>query len=276
MNKQNRNRFTPKKQLGQNFIMDNDLLDSLVHYAGITPTDSVIEIGTGFGTLTDSLLKCAKDVTTIEVDETLIPVLRVKFALNNRVRIIHADVMKIDFAQLLSGLDGIPKVVANIPYYITTDILLMLFGFYRKLNSISLLVQKEAAEKILALPGSTSYSLISLLSHYYSDPVFCLDVPRERFHPAPKVDSSFIRMNIKTDAYFRDDPELERKFLSVCETLFFMRRKTILNNLTARYRIDREKASQMLMKAGINPNRRGETLDLPEIYRLTESLFLGI
>lgn len=261
-----------KKSLGQNFILDDDLLTDLVSHAQITKNDSVLEIGTGLGTLTDILSETAGEVVTIEVDDSLIPALQVRFAFNDRVRLIHADVLKTDLDGIIDSFSGIPKVVANIPYYITTDIIRKLFTL-KRLKSVSLLVQKEVAEKMLARPGDKDHALISLLTHYYSEPVFCLDVPRERFHPSPNVDSAFIRLDMDPARRFHANADLERLFLSVCDTLFFMRRKTLLNNLSARFHFDRLTADDILKASGIDPTRRGETLRLEEIYRLTEVLF---
>ncbi len=260
-----------KKSLGQNFILDDDLLTDLVSHAQITKNDSVLEIGTGLGTLTDILSETAGEVVTIEVDDSLIPALQVRFAFNDRVRLIHADVLKTDLDGIIDSFSGTPKVVANIPYYITNDIIRKLFTL-KRLKSASLLVQKEVAEKILAGPGDKDYALISLLAHYYSEPSFGMYVPRERFHPSPNVDSAFIRLDMDKTPRFGADPDLERLFLSVCDTLFYLRRKTLLNNLTARFHLDRHAADDILKTSGIDPSRRGETLRIEEIYQLTEAL----
>lgn len=265
-------RFTNKKELGQHFLSDTQLLESLVQHAGISQDDSVIEIGTGLGTLTYILEKYAKEVVTIELDDALIPILKVSFALHDRIKLIHGNILEIDLNSILATLKGYPKIVANIPYYITTDILKKLLG-QTELTSIALLVQKEVALKVLAEPGDSNYCLTSLLSHYYTNPVYCMDVPKECFNPIPQVDSAFIRMDVKKNPYFSNDTPMENHFFSICESLFFMRRKTILNNLIARYALSREKAARILEEAQINPSRRGETLQLPEIYRLTITLF---
>ena len=261
-----------KKSLGQNFILDEGLLSELVSHAQITNADSVLEIGTGLGTMTDILAASAKEVVTIEVDDSLIPGLNVRFAFNDRIRLIHGDVLKTDLNGIIDGFSGIPKAVANIPYYITSDILKKLFDLNR-LKSASLLVQKEVADKILSGPGDKDYGLISLLAHYYSEPVFCMDVKREYFHPSPNVDSAFIRLEFNGSRYFGTNDQMERLFLSVCDTLFFLRRKTLLNNLVVRFHFDRDTAEEVLKAANIEPTRRGETLVLDEIYRLTETLF---
>lgn len=261
-----------KKSLGQNFILDEGLLSELVSHARITNEDSVLEIGTGLGTMTEMLAASAKEVVTIEVDDSLISGLHVRFAFNDRIRLIHGDVLKTDLNGIIDSFSGIPKVVANIPYYITSDILKKLFGLNR-LKSASLLVQKEVADKILSGPGDKDYGLISLLAHYYSEPLFCLDVKRECFHPSPNVDSAFIRLEFKGSRYFGNNDQMEQLFLSVCDTLFFLRRKTLLNNLVARFHFDRDTAGEVLRSAGIDPVRRGETLILDEICHLTEILY---
>ncbi len=260
-----------KKSLGQHFLSDSHLLEAIADHAAIQEQGSVIEIGTGLGTLTEILAQRASCVVTIELDDDLIPVLRLSLAKYDHVKLIHGDFLKLPWETLTGDLKDPIQVVGNIPYYITTDIIKSLFGKER-LFSVTLLVQKEVGLKLTASPREPSYCLMSLLTAYYSVPSYCMDVSRSFFTPPPSVDNCVIHMQIRQDRFFGSRPSMEKLFLKICSSLFYMRRKTVRNNLTACFRLDAALAERLLSESGIDPKARGEALELSQLYLLTEKL----
>lgn len=250
--------FHNKKSLGQNFITDDDLLDKLVDLAGVTEDDTVLEIGTGAGALTEHLAGRCKRVVTIEIDDTLIPILSVSLGKYSNVELIHTDILKTDIDSVMNGCSSF-HVVANIPYYITTDIINHLLKKDCGIQTISLMVQAEAAERIYAKPGESQYGMLSVRCAYKGYAEKLLDVPASAFTPPPKVDSAFVKITLdKVKKY----PEVDEKiFMKTAEAAFLMRRKTFVNNLCGAFGISKDEAGCILEKCGLDRNIRGEMLD---------------
>lgn len=267
--------FKTKKRLGQNFLIDSEVIEDIIDYADISPTDTVIEIGPGVGFVTEQLVKHAKKVIAIELDEEAIEELK-KLDCDN-LEIIHNDILKTDISALTSGEKV--KIVANIPYYITAPIISHLLGEIDDLtnknrNSISkivLMVQEEVARRMVATEKSPSkqYGLLTILSQFWTDCEIMRIVGRKSFYPAPKVTSAIVKLNIK------DKPLLELSdysfFRRVLKAGFSQRRKNIKNCLINNC-FDKEIVKETLNKLGINENTRGESLSISKFGELSEEL----
>ena len=259
-----------KKSLGQNFIRDEALLRALVESAGVGPEDAVLEIGSGMGTLTKSLAERCGRVITVEIDDSLIPLLTAVTGLWEHVQLVHGNILKMDLKKLTAPL-GAFHVVANIPYYLTTELLQKLFFAHLPVLGIHVMVQKEAADRIMASPGEEGYCLLSLQRAYFGDARINLEVPRTCFEPVPNVDSAFVSIVRREPLPFGDEPELEKRFLRVASAAFAMRRKTFANNAAACLQMSKPQAEAWLAACGIEPRRRGETFTLDEMIRLCRS-----
>ena len=261
--------FHPKRSLGQNFLTDDALFEQLVALSGVGPEDAVLEIGAGAGGMTKALSAACRKVLSIEVDGTLIPILRVALEKCKNVELIHGDVLRLNLPDLTAPL-GPFHVVANIPYYLTTDLMNLLLTSPMPLRSISVMVQKEAAERMVARPGEEGYGMLAVRAQYFYDPRIVLDVPACLFTPPPKVDSAFVVMKR------RDAPPVgvsdEALFFRVAAAAFAMRRKTMENNLIASFRVPREEARAWLDQCGIAPGARGETLSLQDFAALSRCM----
>ena len=259
-----------KKSLGQNYIFDAALLDDLAERTGIGPDANVLEIGTGMGTLTEALARRFKRVRTVEIDSALVPVLRVSLEKYPNVELIEGDILKMDLGKLTA--DMLPfHVVANIPYYLTTELTQKLLFCRLPLLSINMMVQKEAAERICAAPGEKGYCLLSLWRAYFADAEILKEVDRTAFDPVPNVDSAFVRLRMKKETRYRDRPEIEKIWMKIASAAFTMRRKTFVNNAVSAFGMSREEAAAWLASCGIDHNRRGETFTLEETFRLAEA-----
>lgn len=260
------NGFEHKISLGQNFLTDEQLLRHLVAQTQLTPEDTVLEIGAGRGEFSLVLAECCKKVVTIEIDSRLEPILRECFSGMDKVRLVMGDVMELDLNELMHGY-GAFHVAANLPYYLTTPILNLLFHSALPIRSVSVMVQQEAAQRVLASPGTPSYGPLAVAVQYKSSPRAALKVPASAFSPPPKVDSVFLVMP------FLDKPAVsvgdEETFYRVVAAAFAMRRKTMLNNLVKAFHFTREQGLQCLKSAGLPENIRGERLTLDEFARLT-------
>lgn len=261
--------FHHKKSLGQNFLTDDMLIESLVDYAGVGAEDCVLEIGPGMGIMTRELCRRCKQVISIEIDDALIPILKVSMSKFQNFTLVHGDVMKLNLPEITQTL-GTFHVVANIPYYLTADLMNMLMASNMPIASINVMVQKEAAERLTAKPGKKEYSVLSLKAQYYGKPQIVLDVPRVLFTPPPQVDSAFVTMPLHTPQQRAFQGEQEDLFLKIVTAAFAMRRKTLLNNLMNTFHLERSQAELWLSSAGVDVNRRGETLTLKEFVELTE------
>ena len=255
------------KRLGQNFLIDAGIVRGIVEAAAIAPGDRVLEIGPGIGTLTQGLAEAGAQVTAVELDKKLPAVLAETLAGYENVRIVPGDILKIDIPQLMGGETF--KVVANLPYYITTPILMALLEQRLPITMLVTMVQKEVAERMTAAPGGKEYGALSVAVQYYTEPAIVRDVPPRSFLPAPEVDSVVIACRVRT----QPAPAVkdEKMFFRVVRAAFGQRRKTLGNALKA-LGLAKEKLAQALTAAGVDAGRRGETLSLDEFARLADIL----
>ncbi|MEC0094144.1 16S rRNA (adenine(1518)-N(6)/adenine(1519)-N(6))-dimethyltransferase RsmA [Paenibacillus macquariensis] len=270
-----RHGFSFKKSLGQNFLIDQNILNKIVEAAELDSTKGALEIGPGIGALTERLAQTAGKVTAVEIDRRLIPILEEVLEPYEHVQVEQADVLEVDLPALFeSHFKDVSKVsvVANLPYYVTTPILMKLLEGKLPLEHIVVMIQKEVAQRMAASPGSKDYGSLSIAVQYYSEPKLICIVPNTVFIPQPNVDSAVIRLTV------RDKPPVDAKdeahFFDVVHSSFAQRRKTISNNLKTRYSPaeGRELIDALLLQAGIEPSRRGETLSLQEFATLSNVL----
>lgn len=250
-----------KKSLGQNFLFDPLLLSRIIDAAQVTPEDAVVEIGPGPGKMTELLAQRAKSVLAIELDTDLYARLKTELAGYFNLEIVNMDVLEYPFAQLEPF-----KVVANIPYYITTPIIFHLLESRSKLRSMTLTIQKEVAERIVATPGGKDYGVLSLSVQYYTKPSMQFIIPKEAFRPMPKVDSAVIRMDVREKPPV--DVHDEKLLFKIIRSSFSQRRKTLSNSLKPLI----PNCKELLIKAEIDPIRRAETLSIQDFARLTNLL----
>ncbi|MFA7661889.1 MAG: 16S rRNA (adenine(1518)-N(6)/adenine(1519)-N(6))-dimethyltransferase RsmA [Anaerovoracaceae bacterium] len=269
------NDLRPTKSLGQNFLADKNIIDNIIQKAGIGQRDLVIEIGPGLGVITRELCERAGMVLAVEIDRQLIPILDEELQEYTNKKIIQGDILKVDLLEHIhnTSLPGGEspeevKVVANLPYYITTPILMRLLEDRLPLASITVMMQKEVAERLLAKPGTKEYGAITLAVQYYGECNILLSVPKEVFVPQPKVDSTVVQIRIHPQPRY---PEVEEAVLfGLIKAAFGKRRKTLLNALTGVFGLSKEEIKSLLETAGIQENRRGETLSLDEYAGLSQ------
>lgn len=257
--------FRFSKSLGQNFLISDSVLEDMIYSAGIDDTSNVLEIGPGFGTLTQQLCLHAKKVVSVEIDETVIPILKDNTAEFDNLTIINGDIMKTDIKKLISEQFGNEevKVVANLPYYITTPIIMALLEQELPISMLVIMIQKEVADRIAAKPCTKDYGALTVAVNFYCEPSVICNVPASCFIPPPKVSSSVIMLTM------REKPAVEvkdkKKYFSVVKAAFGQRRKTLLNALAnSGVAGSKEAVTGLLQSVGIEPNRRGETLSLEE------------
>ena len=247
------------KKLGQNFLIKRGIVDEIVHAAELTPGEPVLEVGPGIGTLTQGLAQSGADVTAIELDRRLLEVLDTTLASYDNVRIVHGDVLKLDVPTIMNHKPF--KVVANLPYYITTPIIMSLLESKLPIERLVVMVQKEVALRMVAKPGTKDYGALSVAVQYYTEPDIVLDVPPKSFLPAPAVTSSVIR------CVLRDKPHVdvidEKLFFRVVKAGFAQRRKTFSNTMKTTG-LSKDRIEELLAKANIDGQRRGETFTLQE------------
>ena len=247
------------KKLGQNFLIKRGIVDEIVHAAELTPGEPVLEVGPGIGTLTQGLAQSGADVTAIELDRRLLEVLDTTLASYDNVRIVHGDVLKLDVPTIMNHKPF--KVVANLPYYITTPIIMSLLESKLPIERLVVMVQKEVALRMVAKPGTKDYGALSVAVQYYTEPDIVLDVPPKSFLPAPAVTSSVIR------CVLRDKPPVdvidEKLFFRVVKAGFAQRRKTFANTMKTTV-LSKDRIEELLAKANIDGQRRGETFTLQE------------
>ncbi|MFD1179599.1 16S rRNA (adenine(1518)-N(6)/adenine(1519)-N(6))-dimethyltransferase RsmA [Paenibacillus puldeungensis] len=270
-----RHGFAFKKSLGQNFLIDQNILNKIVTAAGLDKTKGALEIGPGIGALTEKLAQEAEKVVAVEIDQRLLPILEEVLAPYPQIHVVHGDVLKLDlkalFAAEFDNVSGV-SVVANLPYYVTTPILMKLLEEKLPLEHIVVMIQKEVAERMAAAPGGKDYGSLSIAVQYYSVPELICTVPHSVFIPQPNVESAVIRLSVrKTPPVTVED---EAFFFQVVQASFAQRRKTISNNLKSRFfpSEGRERLEQLLEAAGIAPSRRAETLSLEEFATLSNTL----
>lgn len=266
----NRFGFDFKKGLGQNFLTDRTVLEDICDAAD--GASGILEIGPGFGVLTRELAENFEKVVSVEMDKSLVPVLDYTLADFSNVEIIWQDVLKLDLNKLIeekfSGMKV--SVAANLPYYVTTPIISELITRKLPVLDIVIMIQKEVAERICAKSGTKNYGALSVMCQYYTKPEIVTTVKACAFIPAPKVDSAVIKMHIleKPSVLVED----EDFFFKTVQAAFSQRRKTLLNCISAYFKMNKEKAEKILSDVGIDPKRRGETLSLEDFAKLSESL----
>lgn len=263
--------FNFQKKFGQNFLIDEHVLDKIIRAAEITKDDYVLEIGPGIGTMTQYLACAAREVTAVEIDRALIPILEDTLKEYDNVSIINEDILKVDIAALAKEKNGGRpiKVVANLPYYITTPIIMGLFESHVPLESITVMVQKEVADRMQVGPGTKDYGALSLAVQYYAKPYIVANVPPNCFMPRPAVGSAVIRLtrHQKPPVEVMD----EKLMFRLIRTSFNQRRKTLANGLknSGELNLSKEVITAAIEKLGKGSSVRGEALDLEEFARLT-------
>lgn len=266
--------FRFQKKYGQNFLTDLEVLRNIMDAADITKEDFVLEIGPGIGTMTQFLCERAREVMAVEIDATLIPILKETLRPYENLTIVNEDILKVDLEKISREKNaGKPiKVVANLPYYITTPILMQLFFSRVPMESITVMVQKEVAARMQAGPGSKDYGALSLAVQYFTEPKVMTIVPPESFIPAPKVASAVIRLTFHKEGPVK--VENEKFFFAVIRASFNQRRKTLANGLknSPEIPLNREAILSAIQKAGFEENIRGEKLTLEEFARLSSCL----
>ncbi|ERK28482.1 16S rRNA (adenine(1518)-N(6)/adenine(1519)-N(6))-dimethyltransferase RsmA [Clostridium intestinale] len=261
--------FRFSKSLGQNFLIDDSVLEDIVEGAEVSEEDLVIEIGPGVGTLTRELIKKAKRVVAIELDSNLIPILTEELGDEEKFSLIHNDALKVNFDEIMAGEKSV-KLVANLPYYVTTPIIAKLLNEGYKFKSLTIMIQKEVAERMNSEPNCKEYGSISVLVQYFCTTKIIRKVAPSSFMPRPKVDSIVIRLDRLEQP--RVELKDEKVFFDIVRNSFNMRRKTLWNALKS-FGLDKESMEGVFKDAGIDQKRRGETLSIEEFGALANSLY---
>lgn len=266
--------FTFQKKFGQNFLIDTRVLERIIAQAEITKDDMVLEIGPGIGTMTQYLCENAREVVAVEIDNSLIPILEDTLSEYNNVTVINDDILKVDINKLVEEHNaGKPiKVVANLPYYITTPIIMGLFEKKVNVDSITVMVQKEVADRMKSGPGSKDYGALSLAVQYYSKPEIVANVPPNCFMPRPNVSSAVIRLKLYDEMAVK--VENENLLFRLIRASFNQRRKTLVNGIknSGELNYTKEQVVEALAKMGLNENIRGEALTLEQFGKLSDIL----
>lgn len=266
--------FCFQKKFGQNFLIDGHVLDKIIAGAGVTKDDMVLEIGPGIGTMTQYLAEAAGKVVAVEIDRNLLPILQETLADYDNVKVIHADVLSLDLEKLVQEENGGRpiKVVANLPYYITTPIIMALFEQHVPLANVTVMVQKEVAARMKSGPGSKDYGALSLAVQYYAEPYIVANVPCNCFMPRPNVDSAVIRLT-----RYEEPPvqvKDEKMLFKIIRASFNQRRKTLQNGLnnSSELNFTKDQIAAAIAEAGFSPPVRGEALTLEQFAKLTDIL----
>ncbi|MGI8317338.1 16S rRNA (adenine(1518)-N(6)/adenine(1519)-N(6))-dimethyltransferase RsmA [Halobacillus mangrovi] len=268
--------FSFKKSLGQNFLIDVNILRNIIDHAGINASAGAIEIGPGIGALTEQLAQNAEKVVAFEIDQRLLPILNDTLSEYDNVEIINQDILKADVREVIKEhfQPGQPiRVVANLPYYITTPILMKLLMDRLPIDSITVMIQKEVADRMAAEPNTKSYGSLSIAVQYYTEANVSMNVPKTVFMPQPNVDSSVLHLEM------RSSPPVEVKdeefFFDLVKASFGQRRKTLMNNLARHFKgkMDKEELREKLDSVDIDPKRRGESLTMQEFAKLADCLY---
>jgi len=259
-----------RHSLGQHFLYDEGLLEALAEAAEIGPEEDVLEIGPGAGSLTKPLCRRAHRVMAIELDERLIPLLQAFMSEEKNFTLIQGDVMTLDLEKTTEELRKPFAVAANIPYYITTPLIQRLLDPALPVSRLALMVQKEVADKILSGPGEEGWGPLAIRCQFYCETERAMDVPAACFTPPPKVDSSFLILRRRAERAVR--VRSEENFFRVVGAAFALRRKTMLNNLIATFRLERSEAEAWMRRAGLDEKVRGERLSMDELGRLADEM----
>jgi len=267
-----KHRFHNTHSLGQNFLLSEGLLEGLLDAVGLAPEDCVLEIGPGAGLMTALMARRCRRVLAVELDRGLEPVLGDVLAGIDNVRVHYGDILKTDVVALVGDEfgGGEYRVVANLPYYITADTLLKLVALTRPPESIAIMVQKEAAERIMSAPGSKQWCAMAAELQYYGKPEVLSEVPAEAFDPPPHVTSCFMRIDRHGAPIVT--PKDEQLYRRLIRAAFAMRRKTLANNLKASFGLDQQRAKAVLAAAGVDERARGEALSLEELCRVADAI----
>ena len=263
--------FNFQKKFGQNFLIDTGILEEIIEAAQITKDDFVLEIGPGIGTMTQYLCEAARAVVAVEIDTNLIPILKDTLAEYNNVDVLNEDILKVNISKLAEEKNnGKPiKVVANLPYYITTPIIMGLFESHVPIDSITIMVQKEVADRMQEGPGSKEYGALSLAVQYYAKPEIVVNVPSSCFMPQPKVGSAVIRLTRHENPPV--DVDNEKLMFQVIRASFNQRRKTLANGLNnfGSFSLGKEEIQKSIEELGVPVNIRGEALSLEQFAKLS-------
>lgn len=266
--------FKFSKSLGQNFLIDENILYKIIDGAEISKEDGVIEIGPGIGTLTQVLAERAGKVVAVEIDKNLLPILEETLREADNVEVINQDVLKLDLRGLIRDkFEGKPvKVIANLPYYVTTPIIMKFLEERIPVSSMVVMIQKEVADRMQAKPGTKDYGALSVAVQYYCEPRIITKVPKSVFIPQPKVESTVIQLKVL------ENPKVKVKdeglLFDIVRAAFGKRRKTLLNALSSsNLGLDKEKIKEILSKSNIQEERRGETLTIEEFAHLADCIF---
>ena len=271
----NKYHFIFQKKFGQNFLIDTHVLEKIIKAANITKDDMVLEIGPGIGTMTQYLCENAREVIAVEIDKNLIPILtQDTLSKYDNVTVINEYILKVDIKALVNEKNGGKpiKVVANLPYYITTPIIMGLFEAHVPIDNITVMVQKEVAERMQSGPGSKDYGALSLAVQYYADPYIVANVPPNCFMPRPNVGSAVIRLTLHQDAPIRVKDE--QLMFRLIRASFNQRRKTLANGLnnSSELSFSKETIEKAINQLGVTPTIRGEALTLEQFAKLTDIL----
>lgn len=266
--------FHFQKKFGQNFLIDTHVLEKIIDAAGVTKDDFVLEIGPGIGTMTQYLAEAAREVVAVEIDTKLIPILQDTLKEYDNVTVLNEDILKVDIRKIAEEKNGGKpiKVVANLPYYITTPIIMGLFESEVPLDSITVMVQKEVADRMQVGPGTKDYGALSLAVQYYAEPYIVANVPPNCFIPRPAVGSAVIRLTRYQEKPVKVN---DASFMfKIIRASFNQRRKTLQNGLynSSELRIPKEKTVAALEEMGLTPTIRGEKLSLEEFAQLSDIL----
>lgn len=263
--------FNFQKKFGQNFLINTSILEEIIDAAEITREDFVLEIGPGIGTMTQYLCEAAREVVAVEIDTNLIPILGDTLSAYDNVEVMNADILKVDIAKLADERNGGKpiKVVANLPYYITTPIIMGLFESHVPIDSITIMVQKEVADRMQEGPGSKEYGVLSLAVQYYAKPEIVVNVPPSCFMPQPKVGSAVIRLTRHENPPV--DVDNEKLMFQVIRASFNQRRKTLANGLNnfGSFSLGKEEIQKSIEELGVPVNIRGEALSLEQFAKLS-------
>ena len=263
--------FAFQKKFGQNFLIDTHVLEKIVTAAGVTKDDLVLEIGPGIGSMTQYLCEHAREVITVEIDTALIPILKETLADYDNVTVINKDILKVDIKELaVERNQGRPiKVVANLPYYITTPIIMGLFESHVPIDNITVMVQKEVADRMQVGPGTKDYGALSLAVQYYAEPYIVANVPPNCFIPRPNVGSAVIRLTTHKEIPIQVDDE--KLMFRLIRASFNQRRKTLVNGLnnSPEIHLSKDVIAKAIEELGVSPTIRGEALDLKQFAELS-------
>ena len=268
----NKHNFKFSKSLGQNFLIDDNVIDRILEGARLSETDKIIEVGPGIGTLTREMGKVAENVVAIEIDKTLIPILKETLADLDNVEVVNEDILKVDVQGLIKEkLNGGPvKLVANLPYYITTPIVMKFLEEDIPVTDIVVMVQKEVADRMNAQPSTKDYGALSVAVQYYCDTEIVAKAPRHMFVPQPNVDSIVIGLHVRDEKkYIVDNEDI---FFKTVKASFGQRRKTLLNSLGGLGFLSKDQIKEALKAANIDEKRRGETLSIDEFANLSNEI----